>query len=76
MNIYKLARLGKVYHDEASAFIVFAMSEDEARRIAGDEAGDEGQYTWVDPSLTSCEHIGEGLDAQSPGVACRSFNAG
>lgn len=76
LNIYHLARKGVTRYDEASAFVVIAASQDEARRMASDDAGDEGAYTWVDPADSSCEVIGTALPDAVPGPVVRSFHAG
>lgn len=76
LNIYHLARKGVTYYDEVSAFVVIAASSDEARRMASDDAGDEGAYTWVDPADSSCEVIGTTLADAVPGPVARSFHAG
>lgn len=76
LNIYHLARKGVTYYDEASAFVIIAASPDEARRMASDDAGDEGAYTWVDPVDSSCEVIGTALPDAVPGSIIRSFHAG
>lgn len=76
LNIYHLARKGVTYYDEASAFVIIAASPDEARRMASDDAGDEGAYTWVDPADSSCESIGTATVGAVPGPVVRSFHAG
>ena len=75
-NIYHLARKGVTRYDEVSAFVIIAASPDEARRMAADDAGDEGAYTWVDPADTSCVVIGTALPEAIPGPVVRSFHAG
>lgn len=76
LNIYHLARLGVTHYDEVSDFVVIAASQDEARRMASDDAGDEGAYTWVDPADSSCVAIGTALPDAVPGPVVRSFHAG
>lgn len=76
LKIYHLARLGVTHYDEVSAFVIIAASPDEASRMASDDAGDEGAYTWVDPAVTSCEVIGTALPDAVPGPVVRSFHAG
>ncbi len=75
LTIFKLTRLTRVGYDEVVEFIITAMSEDEARRMAADEAGDEGHYIWVDPMVSGCYRLGR-ADLDTPRVECRSFNAG
>lgn len=73
--LFELERLLRVGYDEVRSFVIVAASEDEARRMAADEAGDEGHYTWVDDRLTSCVSIGTAYD-EVRSIVVRSFNAG
>ena len=75
MNIYKLSRFARTLYDEVDSFVILAESVDMARRIAADDAGDEGAYTWVDDKVSACELIGEGSVRFSL-IVCRSFKAG
>jgi len=76
LKIFHLRRKGVTRYDEVSDFVVIAASQDEARRMASDDAGDEGAYTWVDPADSSCEVIGTALPDAVPGPVVRSFHAG
>lgn len=76
LKIFHLRRKGVTHYDEVSDFVVIAASEDEAGRMASDDAGDEGAYTWVDPDTSSCVAIGTALPDAVPGPVVRSFHAG
>ena len=75
-TIFHLKRLDKIRYNEAASFVVIATSRHEARRMAGDLAGDEGQYAWVDPGATSCVSIGLANEHEEIRVVCRDFCAG
>jgi hypothetical protein len=72
MNIYLLKRLDPVDYDEFDSKVVVAESEEDARLIAGEETGDEGQV-WHNPKYVSCEVVDP---AQGARVVCASFIAG
>ena len=38
-------------------FIVRADSEEQARRLARDEAGDEGGYVWIENQFSTCTEL-------------------
>lgn len=61
------------YYDVADGFIVRAETEDDARKIASLDAGDEGNTTWLSAKYSSCEPLSEIGPAQS---ILRDFNAG
>ena len=44
-------------HDKALGFVVCAETEDRARRIAYDNAGDEGGDVWLDSVYTTCAEL-------------------
>ena len=44
-------------YDCAHGFVVRAATEDDARRIAGAQAGDEGQAVWLDTKRVMCTEI-------------------
>lgn len=58
------------WYDKAFGFVVRAESKDEARRIASEEAGDEGAAAWLDPAQTTCAML---EDAGDPGILLRDF---
>lgn len=62
-------------YDKAFAFIVCAGSENEARTLADQQAGDENQEVykiWLDDRYTSCEILKPGEKSE---VILRDFNA-
>ena len=70
-NIYLLERIGGTDYDEAAGFVVVAESADAARQQAAEQAGNEGDATWLTPSRSTCEVV-----SLSPGVVLRDFRAG
>lgn len=64
-------------YDVTLGFIIRATSEEEARRFASQNQGDEGwgewQSPWLDENLTSCEEL---LAEGESGVIMRDFNNG
>lgn len=59
-------------YDKAVGFVVRASSESQARRLAAEQCGDEGDAVWLDPSQTSCEVIDKTGPAE---ILCRDYNA-
>ena len=60
-------------YDEAFGFVVRAISAREARRLASEQAGDEGADAWLDSKKSTCEIL---RDRGKVGVIIRDFNAG
>lgn len=82
MNLYllKLTEEAGYGYDWADGFIVRAASSKAARGIIANSSrggtwGDEGARTWLEPTLSTCEEIAEGVEGAS-GIVLRSFNAG
>jgi hypothetical protein len=50
--------------DVVTGFVVKAYSEDTARKLASEKAGDEGTKTWLDSKKSSCDRIGITLAAE------------
>lgn len=78
-HIYHLALLPsprKGRYDIASDFVVVAGTEQEARKLAAREAGDEKPDAWLNRQFSTCEMIGEAFGETKIGVVCRSFHAG
>lgn len=44
-------------YDCYHAFIVRAESRNKARKIASNNAGDEGEEVWLSPDLSVCEEL-------------------
>jgi len=59
--------------DCAYGFVVRAMTEDDARKHAMREAGDEGDDAWLDDKLTSCQELS--ADGE-PGIVLKDFLTG
>ena len=71
--IYLLSRKDEyIGYDEYDAMVVCAGSQDEARRIANNNPGDEGGV-WIDPESVTVEEIDPDLPH---GLILGSFNAG
>lgn len=71
--IYLLTRINEdTGYDEYDAKIVRAGSEGEARMIANERTGDEGQI-WQNGTLVKCEIV---TPDGKPRVLLESFNAG
>lgn len=75
LTVFVLTRLDdevNCHYDEAYTFAVAAADEAEARRLASEQAGDEGAAVWLDSARSSCVPA----DLKSPAVLCRDFVAG
>ena len=63
----------KPWYDKAFGFVVRAETEEEARRLANEKAGDENRYemrTWLDSTYSTCKPLTyEG----TPEVVMRDF---
>jgi hypothetical protein len=58
------------WYDKSFGFVVVADTEEEARALASDYAGDEGSAVWLDDTETSCEVLD---DDGEPRVVIRDF---
>ena len=74
-DLWLLERIYRVHFDEAIGFVVAAETEAEARSLASQDAGDEGQEAWLNPWRSTCECIGEASQADAR-VVLRSFRSG
>lgn len=54
--IFILKRKDRIGWDEYEEMVVRADNEDEARRLANEDAGDEGQL-WTDYEIVSCKVV-------------------
>lgn len=61
-------------YDVALAFACIARWPKQARRLAAEQAGDEGGQVWMDPRLSKLKRVGE--SHLKPQVLVRDFNAG
>lgn len=67
-KLWLLRRIGaRPVYDVNNVFVVRSRTEEAARAFAAEEAGDEGDATWVDPSLSTCEELS--VDGESGVVA-------
>ncbi len=57
--------------DCAFGFVVGAIDEEAARKLAASDCGDEGPETWLDPALTTCIEL-----LPTEGILMRDFNNG
>lgn len=54
MFTFKLVRLTKIGHDEASGMVVRARTHQRARELASMSAKDEGPAVWIDMRYSAC----------------------
>ena len=73
-KIYELFRKGECGYDEADAMVVAAETAQDARRVASENAGDEGSATWLAASLSVVRELKPG--GVKAGLILRSYNAG
>lgn len=74
MKLWHLHRIsGTIGWDEVDGFVVCASGERAARRLASEEAGDEGAGVWLDSTKSSCEQLSPEPEAA---IILRSCNAG
>lgn len=70
MKLYYLVRTGRVYWDEAEAFVVRAKSKKAAREIAAKRCGDEGKDTWLEEGKSTIEEL---TASGEEGIIIRDF---
>lgn len=58
------------WYDRTFGFVICALSEDDARALAGADAGAEGDDAWTNPTLSTCEEL---TADDEPGVVMRDF---
>ena len=63
-------------YDVYTEFIICAVSEDEARTMAANECGDEGEEIWLDNKLSKIEIIADTTRIKESKIVISSFNAG
>jgi hypothetical protein len=76
MNLYLLKRTAPIGYDETASIVVRAASEEDARRTAAEQCGDEGEEPWLsglDVEPVTCELL---TTDDAPGVICRDFHGG
>jgi hypothetical protein len=59
VDLYLIRRIEQsdVWRDEAAGFVVAAVTYTQARKIASEDAGDEGKAIWLDPRRTTAEKL-------------------
>ena len=72
MRIYLLKRIGDAGYDEYVEKVIRAKSQKQAREIANENVGDEGQV-WTDKKLVVAEVV---TPAGEAGVISEAFDAG
>ena len=60
----------KPWYDKAFGFVVRAQTEQEARKFASSECGDEGPDVWLQPGVTTCVKL---TDEGGTGVILRHY---
>jgi len=45
------------WYDKAFGFIISTVTEERARRIAAENAGDEGEDAWLNANTSSCKEL-------------------
>ena len=74
MKLWLLTRIDtRPAWDVANGFVVRALTEDHARFLAAQQAGDEGQACWLAPTTSRCVELDGG---GPPGIVLEDFNAG
>jgi len=73
MRLWKLERKDDAWVDEARACIVRAPDEQEARKLAGTCAGDEGTAVWMDAGQVTCTEVTRSGEAEV--ILCDVFEA-
>lgn len=63
MRLWKLERK-EARADEMRACIVRALTQQEARKLAGTCAVDEGAAVWLDPKQVTCQEVTRGGQAE------------
>lgn len=75
-RIWHLQRTVEVDYQEASAMVVVADNEKQARAIASRAHGGEGAATWLADQLTSCTVLGSADPAIKPKLICLDYLEG
>jgi hypothetical protein len=45
------------WYDKAYGFVVAARDEEQARKIASEQSGDEGAGAWLDKKASTCKEL-------------------
>lgn len=60
------------WYDKANSFVISAKNENDARSIASNNSGDEGEAVWLDAKKTSCRRL---LNNEKDSLICRDYHA-
>lgn len=72
MKVWVLERLDGPGWDENEGFVIVAPTPGSARKLAAEQASDEGQKVWLDAEHSTCKMI----TTKRARVVLRAFNAG
>jgi hypothetical protein len=72
MKLYVIRVSGRVDYDEYDSMVIFAESEEQARKIANEKVCSGQTNVFLDPTYATCEEL---KDATEPGVVVASYNA-
>lgn len=77
LKLYRLERAGRAGLDEASGYVVAAISPTHARRAIVESKlygpGGEGPETWLDQRKSGCFLIGTAAKSVEPGAVLQAF---
>ena len=73
MKLWLLEAIEGVDYDCAAGFVVRAETHIEARKLASEDAGEEGATYWLDAARSTCRRLKE--DGR-PGTILQDFRAG
>lgn len=73
MKLYVIRVSGHVDYDEYDSMVIFAESEEQARKIANEKAYYGQPNVFLDPTYATCEEL---KDVTELGVVVASYNAG
>mgnify|MGYP000305285020 CR=1 FL=1 len=67
---------GKPDYDTMKSAVIAARSHIDARKLASQNAGDEGGDAWMDGAKSTCRRIAKQSIYHEPSVIARDFTAG
>ena len=79
LGIWLIERDDAAGYDEYDSAVVYAATEDAARRLHPNGYSEPTPYwdsSWVAPERVKVTRIGTAWDGATEGVVCASFNAG
>ena len=75
MKLYLLGRTDVIGYDEFMGFVVAAPTSPEARKLANESSGDEGEI-WSDCTLVKATCLGPASAGIKRGIILGSYHAG